>query len=159
MRKSEWANINVVPDYDGEYEVDDGHRVMPAVFRDGKWQSENDSLQRWRGRATRLSAAEKLALKVKLDKRCELGSARQEAASAAVDLARAAQERVARAGGTAGLKTGVRLFHIAISLGASLQRRDAEFMENVWPKLKPEPKKKVEEQARRFIAGEIVKIS
>lgn len=157
MPNTNWISMEVRPDYEGEYDVETDAGIIRDQFQNGAWQRENIVRRQWRGRVTKLAERERLALATSLEKRCESAAFRQAAAQAAVELGRAEQEKCARTGSKAALKKAVRLFHIAVGLGASLERRDEEIMAKWWPKLKAAPKKKVEDQVRRFIAGEVVK--
>lgn len=105
------------------------------------------------GRLTELRRSDTERLKEVLGKHLDSPAYRSDAALAALQLARAAQERAARRGKRGALKTACRYFHIAVGLHAPLQSRDKTFMEHWWPRLKPSPKKKVEAEVRRFLAG------
>lgn len=150
-RYSDWMPMSVSPDYDGHYDVQVGERIIDAEFVAGHWSVETAA--RWRGRRTTLRQSDVDNLKEVLDKRLNSPAYRDDAALAALQLARGAQERAARTGKRGALKTACRYFHIAVGLHAPLQARDKAFMEHWWPKLKAAPKRKVEAAVQRFLDG------
>jgi hypothetical protein len=133
-RYSEWMPMSALPDYGDNYDVEVDGRVMDAEYSAGKWGIENAA--RWRGRRTKLRKSEITALKEALGKHPDSPANRRDAALAALQLARAAQERAARSGKRAALKTACRYFHIAAGLDATLQARDEKFMSD-WSRINP----------------------
>lgn len=150
-RYSEWMPMSVSPDYDGHYDVEVGEHIIDAEYVAGNWSVETAA--RWRGRRTTLRQSDAERLKEVLGKRLDSPAYRSDAALAALQLARGAQERAARTGERGALKTACRYFHIAVGLRAPLQDRDMAFMEHWWPKLKAAPKRKVEAEVKRFLDG------
>ncbi|WP_454830550.1 hypothetical protein [Paraburkholderia xenovorans] len=156
-RYTDWISMSVLPDYDGHYDVEIDGLAADAEYILGKWSKEGAT--RWRGRPTRLRKADAEKLKAALAKHLDSPAYRDEAAQAALLLARAAQERAARTGKHAALKTACRFFHIAAGLNAPMQARDDEFMANWWTRFKPAPKRKVEAEVAAFLSDKPVRVS
>ncbi len=148
--------MSVLPDYEGHYDVEIDGRAADAEYVAGKWSKERAT--RWRGRQTRLRKSDAEKLKEALAKRLDSPAYRNEAVQAALLLARAAQERAARTGKHAALKTACRFFHIAAGLNAPLQARDEQFMADWWTRFKPAPKAKVEAEVEAFRNGKPVRV-
>ncbi|AME28649.2 hypothetical protein AXG89_33205 (plasmid) [Burkholderia sp. PAMC 26561] len=141
--------MTALPDYDGHYDVEIDGEVVDAEYTNGKW-SRNNAI-RWRGRQTKLLKSDAKGLKEALGKHRDSPAYRGEAACAALQLARAAQERAARTEKRAALKTACRFFHIAVGLDASMESRDVQFMSYWWTRFKPGPKRKVEAEVEAFL--------
>lgn len=154
-RESEWMSMSVRPDYDGHYDVEVDGKIVNSEYFAGSWNVKGG--ERWRGLQTRLRRSEVADLKEALAKHPNSAAYRSEAALAALQLARAAQERAARSEKRGPLKAASRYFRIAVSLSAPLQTRDKEFMQTWWPRLKPGPKKKVEAEVQAFLSGKPVR--
>jgi hypothetical protein len=148
--------MNVRPDYDGHYDVDTDAGMVDATFEKGAWTGNIGAYRQWRGRRTVLLKSEADRLKQTLAKHGDSPAYRREAWEAALQLARAAQERAARTGKHAALRTACRYFHIAVGLNAEMRQRDEEFMSEWWTRFKDAPKRKVEAEVRAFLNGQSV---
>jgi hypothetical protein len=145
--------MTVAPDYDGHYDVDLGETVIDATYTAGAWEGDRNAFLRWRGRQTKMRKSEAERLKVALSRHRDSPEHSRDTALAAVQLARAAQERAARKGKRAAIRTACRYFQIAVGLGARLDHRDASFLQDWWAHPNLKSKKRVEREVQGFLAG------
>lgn len=150
---SEWFPMSLMPNYDGNYDVQTNDGVVPADFIGSQWTGPLETYLRWRGRQTKVSAKEGEALRIALGRYHESPQFKIAAAAAAVCLARGALERAIREGRRTPSKSAIKFYHIARALGEELQVLDENVLTTWWPKLKPESKAKLEVDVETFLRG------